>query len=89
MKIMLSIFFIKKYDCEIAQDSTTVGAKTKESTRNTEENWREGIQKAMNERNLKEGQWEDRQQWSPGVGQRKKFMKSIYIYIYNCDIYLY
>ena len=34
-------------------------------------NWMEGIRKAMNERNLKEGQWEDRKQWSLGVGQRR------------------
>jgi hypothetical protein len=34
--------------------------------------WMEGIKKAMNVRNLKEGQWEDRQQWSLGVGQRRK-----------------
>jgi hypothetical protein len=27
-------------------------------------NWMEGIKKAMNGRNLKEGQWEDREQWS-------------------------
>ena len=27
----------------------------------------------MNERNLNEGQWEDRKQWSLGVGQRKTF----------------
>ena len=32
----------------------------------------EGIMKAMNERNLNEGQWEDRKQWSIGVGQRIK-----------------
>jgi hypothetical protein len=49
-----------------------VDAKTKESTRKTEENWMEGIRKAMNERNPKEGQWEDRKQWSLGVGQRRK-----------------
>jgi len=35
-------------------------------------NWMEGIRKAMNERNLNEGQWEDRNQWSLGVGQRRK-----------------
>jgi hypothetical protein len=29
----------------------------------------EGIKKAMNERNLSEGQWEDRNKWSLGVGQ--------------------
>jgi len=40
---------------------------TKESTRKTEENWLEGVRKAMNERNLNEGQWEDRKQWSLGV----------------------
>jgi len=28
--------------------------------------------KAVNERNLSEGQWEDRKQWSLGVGQRRK-----------------
>jgi hypothetical protein len=32
--------------------------------------WIEGIRKAMNERNLQEGQWEDRKQWIIGVGQR-------------------
>jgi len=31
----------------------------------------EGIRKAMNERNLSEGQWEDRKRWSLGVGQRR------------------
>jgi len=34
-------------------------------------NWMEDIRKAMNERNLNEGQWEDRKQWSLGVGQRR------------------
>jgi len=28
-----------------------------------------GIRKVMKERNLNEGQWEDRKQWSLGVGQ--------------------
>jgi hypothetical protein len=36
------------------------------------ENWMYGIKEAMNERNLNEGQWEDRKQWSLGVGQRRK-----------------
>jgi hypothetical protein len=50
-----------------------VDAETKESTRKTEtKNWMEGIRKAMNERNLNECQWEDRKQWSLGVGQRRK-----------------
>jgi hypothetical protein len=35
-------------------------------------NWMEGRRKAMNERTLNEGQWEDRKQWSLGVGQRRK-----------------
>jgi len=34
-------------------------------------NLMEGIRKAMNERNLNESQWEDRKQWSLGVGQRR------------------
>jgi len=34
-------------------------------------NWMEGIRKAMNERNLNEGQWEDRKQWSLGVGKSR------------------
>jgi hypothetical protein len=59
------------------QDSTEVEAKTKDSTRKTD-----GIMKAMNEGNLKEGQWKDRKEWSLGVGQRKKVWKPIYIYIY-------
>jgi len=49
-----------------------VGARTKESRRKTEKKWMEGIKKAMNERNLNEGQWEDRKQWSLGIGQRRK-----------------
>jgi hypothetical protein len=40
----------------------------------------------MNERNLKEGQREDRKQWSLGVGQRRKTLWNRYIYIY---IYIY
>jgi len=40
----------------------------------------EGISKAINERNLKEGQWKDRKQWSLGVRQcRKSFENDIYI----------
>jgi hypothetical protein len=35
-------------------------------------NWVEEIKTAMHERNLNEGQWEDRKQWSLGVGQRRK-----------------
>jgi hypothetical protein len=44
---------------KITQNSIEVDAETTESTRKTEEN-------------LNEGQWEDRKQWSLGVGQRRK-----------------
>jgi hypothetical protein len=42
----------------------------------------EGIRKTMNERNINEGQWEDRKQWSLGVGQSRKTFWNRYIYIY-------
>ena len=54
---------------KITQNSIEVDAETKENTRKTEEKMMEGIRKAMNERNLNEGQWEDRKRWSLGVGQ--------------------
>ena len=34
--------------------------------------WMKGIKEAMNDRNLNEGQWEDRKQWSLSVGQGRK-----------------
>jgi len=37
----------------------------------------------MNERNLNEGQWEDRKQWSLGVRQRRKTFWTRYIHTYN------
>jgi len=46
--------------------------KQKRARRRPEKNWMEGIRKAMNEINLSEGQWEDRKQWSLGVGQRRE-----------------
>jgi hypothetical protein len=36
----------------------------------------------MNKRNLNEGQWEDKKQWSLGVRQRRKTFWNWYIYIY-------
>jgi len=48
-----------------------VDAETKGSTVRPKRNWMEGITKAMNESNLNGGQWEDRKQWSLGVGQRR------------------
>ena len=35
-------------------------------------NWMEVIRKAMNEKDLNEGQLEDRKQWSLSFGQRRK-----------------
>jgi len=46
--------------------------KQKRTRERQKKNWMEGIRKAMNERNLKEIQWEDRKHWSLGVGQRRK-----------------
>jgi len=46
--------------------------KQKRAQRRLKKNWMEGIRKAMNERNLNEGQWEHRKQWSLGVGQHRK-----------------
>jgi hypothetical protein len=44
----------------------------------------EGIKKAMNERNLSEGQWKDRNKWSLGVGQcRKRFETHIHTYMWT------
>ena len=48
--------------------------KQKRARGRPKKNWMEGIRKAMNERNLNEGQWGDRKQWSPGVGQRRKIV---------------
>jgi len=57
---------------KITQNSIEVDAETKDRTRKTKKNWMEVIRKAMNERNLNEGQWRDRKQWSLGVGQRRR-----------------
>jgi len=46
--------------------------KQKRARGRPKKNCMEGIRKAMNERTLNEGQWEDRKQWSLGVGQRRK-----------------
>jgi len=63
--------------------------KQKRARGRPKKNWMEGIRKTMNERNLNEGQWEDRKQWSLGVGQRKKnVLKYIYIYIYTHTLML-
>jgi hypothetical protein len=46
-------------------------------------NWMEGIKKAMNERNISEGQWEDRKEWSLGVRQHRETFRNRYTYIYK------
>jgi len=46
--------------------------KQKRALGRPKKNWMKGTRKAMNERNLNEGQWEDRKQWSLGVGQHRK-----------------
>jgi len=46
--------------------------KQKRARGRLKKNWMEGIRKAMHERNLNEGQWGGRKQWSLGVGQRRK-----------------
>jgi hypothetical protein len=45
--------------------------------------WMEGMKKAMHERKLNEGQWEDSKQWSLGVGQRRKTFLNRYTYIHT------
>jgi hypothetical protein len=45
--------------------------KQKRARERLKKNWMEGTRKAMNKRNLNEGQWEDREQWSLCVGQHR------------------
>ena len=45
--------------------------KQKRARGSPKKNWMESIRKAMNERNLNEAQWEDRKQWSLGVGKHR------------------
>lgn len=35
-------------------------------------NWQEGIRKAMSDRNLQDGQWNNRRIWNLGIGQRRQ-----------------
>jgi len=56
--------------------------KQKRARGRPKKNWMEGIKKVMNERNLNEGQWEDRKQWSLGVRQRRKTFWTRYIHYY-------
>ena len=63
--------------------------KQKRARGRPKKNWMKGIKEAMNERNLNEGQWEDRKQWSVGVWQHRKTFWNLYIYIYIFGIYVY
>jgi len=45
--------------------------KQKRARERPKKNWMEGIRKAINERCLNEGKWEDTKQWSLGVRQRR------------------
>ena len=54
--------------------------KQKRARGRPKKNWMEETKKAMNERNLDEGQWEDRKQWSLAVGQRRKTFWSRYLH---------
>jgi hypothetical protein len=64
---------------KITQNSIEVDAETEESTLKTEEKLDGSYKEAMNERNLNVGQWEDRKQWSLGVGQHRKAFLNRYI----------
>jgi hypothetical protein len=55
-----------------SQNNIEVDGKTKESTRKTEEKLDGRNKEGLNERNLNEGQWEERKKWSLGVGQGGK-----------------
>jgi hypothetical protein len=52
----------------------SIGQHTKTQKKNThaKKNLDKGTENFMIEINLNEGQWEDRKQWSLGVGQRRK-----------------
>jgi hypothetical protein len=51
--------------------------KQRRARRRPKKNWMEGVKKAKNGRNLKEGHWEDREQWSLGVGQEDREQLSL------------
>ena len=56
----------------ITQNNIEVDAETKESTRKTEEKLGGRYKEDHERKEPNEGQWEDRKQWSLGVGQRRK-----------------
>jgi len=56
---------------KITQNSIEVDAETKESMRKTEEKLVGRYKDGHEQKKLNEGQWEDRNQWILGVGQRR------------------
>ena len=61
-----------------------VDAETKESTNKTEEKLHGRYMEGHERKKPKEGQREDRKQWSLGVGQRRKTFLNRYIYMCVC-----
>jgi hypothetical protein len=62
-------------------------AKQKTARGRPKKSWMDGLKKAMNERNLNVGQWEDMKRWSLGVGQRRKsFETDIYIQTFAVNL---
>jgi len=57
--------------------------KQKRARGRPKKNWMEFIREAMNERNLHEGQWENRKQWSLGLRKRRKTFWNRYPYIHT------
>ena len=63
--------------------------KQKRARGRQKKNWMEGIRKAMNEKNLNEGQWYDWKQWSLSVGQcmvERRFETNIHYSLYMVTI---
>jgi len=72
--------------------------KQKRARGRPKKNWMKDIRKAMNERNLNEGQWGERKQWSLGFGQRRMTFQNRFIHTspenkagwphLKCDVWL-
>jgi len=69
--LQFGLFILPHAVCNVYVITLKWVPKQKRAQGRPKENLMEGIRKAMNERNLNEGQWEDRKQWSLGVGQRR------------------
>jgi uncharacterized protein HemY len=58
--------FVRMAEGRLPKRALKWKSKQKGARGRPKQNWMEGIRKAMNERNLSEGQWEDRKRWSLG-----------------------